>query len=262
MTDPAVLLECVDGVAIITLNRPAAGNTIDPDFVDALETAVTSAAADPSVRCVVLTGNGKLFCAGGDIGAMSAAGSDAATYLRNLATNLHRSIAILASMEKPLVVLVNGAAAGAGMSLALLGDIVLAAPNASFTAAYGSIGLTPDGGMSWLLPRLVGLRRAQEIIIGGRRLDAQEAAAIGMITRVVEGADLMAEGLSLARKLADGPVLAIGGSRGLLARGYSQDLVGQLADEADRIGQAGSTAEAREGVAAFLDRRKPHFRGA
>lgn len=140
----SVLLGRDGAVARLTFNRPEAGNAIDPRLASEL----AAVAADPTVRCVVLTGAGRLFCAGGNVGGMAVAGDDASSFLRNLADELHGAVATLARMAKPLVVAVNGPAAGAGLSLALLGDIVIPARSAHFTAAYAAIGLTPDGGMS------------------------------------------------------------------------------------------------------------------
>ena len=262
MSETPVLLARDGAVAIITLNRPAAGNTVNLPLTRALEAIVDEVAADAAVRCVVLTGAGKLFCGGGDIGAFADAGAHASDFLRELATALHRSVRKLAEMAKPLVTLVNGPAAGAGLSLAIGGDVVLAAAQAHFTAAYGSVGLTPDGGMSWLLPRLVGLRAAQDIILTNRRIGAEEAARIGLVTRVLAGEALMAEGLALAHRLAAGPTAAIGGARALLARSFQRGFAEHLDAEAARIAEAGAGVELREGVAAFLARRPPDFAGA
>lgn len=148
-----VLLTRDGGVATITLNRPDQGNAIDMDLARALGAAARDCAGDPAVRCVVLAGNGRLFCAGGDIASFAAAGDRAGAFLHELASALHEAALVLARMDKPLLTLVHGPAAGAGLSLALLGDVVLAGEAAHFTAAYSGIGLTPDGGMSWLLPR-------------------------------------------------------------------------------------------------------------
>ncbi|HZU64289.1 MAG TPA: enoyl-CoA hydratase-related protein [Novosphingobium sp.] len=254
-----VLLRHEGAVAVLTLNRPEAGNTVNMALALELEQAVNAIADDPAVRCVVLTGAGKLFCGGGDIGAFAEAGEEAPAFLHALASRLHRCVRRLAEMEKPLVTLVNGPAAGAGLSLAILGDIVLAGASAHFTAAYGLVGLTPDGGMSWLLPRLVGLRRAQEILLTNRRIGAAEAQAIGLVTRVEEEEALLAEGLALAASLAAGPTGALGGARALLAGSLQHDLASHLDTEAARIAEASATAEAREGIAAFLARRRPDF---
>lgn len=260
MSEAAVLLRHEGPVAILILNRPSTGNTIDPALTAALETATNAVADDPAIRCCVLTGVGKLFCGGGDIAAMAAT-DDASAYLQALADGLHRSVQVLATMAKPLVVLVNGPAAGAGLSLAILGDLVLAARSAHFTAAYGSIGLTPDGGMSWLLPRLVGLRRAQEMILANRRISADEAAAIGLVTRVVDDAALESEGIALARKLAQGPTPALSMARSLLLEAHNAPFAEHLASEGRTIATAAGLPDCREGVLAFLERRPATFRG-
>lgn len=262
-TDPApVLFDLRDGVARITLNRPAAGNAIDMAMARALVDAAVRCETDRAVRCVLLTGAGRLFCAGGDVGEFARVGDGAAALLSELAGTLHMAVARFARMECPLVVLVNGPAAGAGLSLALSGDIVLCTPTAHFTGAYTAIGLTPDGGMSWLLPRLVGLRRAQDIILTNRRVGASEAEAIGLVTRVVEAELLASEGDLLAGGLAGSAVGAIGATRRLLQRSFDNGFETQLEDEARSIAAAGSRPEAREGIAAFLARRPPDFRGA
>ena len=258
----AALLDRDRAVARLTLNRPDAGNAIDPALADALVAAADEVAADASVRCVVLTGAARLFCAGGDVGAMAAAGDDAPAFLHALASTLHRAVTTLATMLKPLVVAVNGPAAGAGLSLALLGDVVLAARSAHFTAAYTGIGLTPDGGMSWLLPRLVGLRRAQAMILTNERVGADEAERLAMVTRTVDDADLSAATEEIAQRLVSAPTAAIGTARALLLAGTTASLHEQLDREAAAIARAGAHSEAREGVAAFRARRRPDFAGA
>ena len=258
----AILYERDGAIARITLNRPEAGNAIDMALASELATAADAAAADPGVRCVVLTGTGRLFCTGGDVGGMAAAGADAPHFLRTLADTLHGAIVTLATMAKPLVVAVNGPAAGAGLSLALLGDIVIAARSAHFTAAYTGIGLTPDGGMSWLLPRVVGLRRAQAMILTNQRVDAEEAMRIGLVTQVADDDALGADTARVAEKLVAAPTAAIGAARGLILAGATATLADHLDREAATIAVAGAHSESREGVAAFLARRKPDFQGA
>jgi 2-(1,2-epoxy-1,2-dihydrophenyl)acetyl-CoA isomerase len=249
-------------IAQITLDRPDAGNAIDLALAQALAAAAEECASDASIRCVILSGAGRLFCAGGDVSAFAAAGSAAPAFLRTLADTLHRAIVSLARMPKPLVIAVNGPAAGAGLSLALLGDVVIAARSAHFTAAYTGIGLTPDGGMSWLLPRLVGLRRAQSMILTNERVTAAEAAAIGLVTRAVEDDELRLEVDLIANRLVTSPTAAIGAARCLLLDGAAAGFEKQLDREADSISRAGGRPEAREGVAAFLAKRKPDFEGA
>ncbi|QTL03996.1 enoyl-CoA hydratase/isomerase family protein [Aquabacter sp. L1I39] len=260
MTPP--LLVAIEGaVATLTLNRPAAGNTIDLPLARALLDAAIQCDQDPAIRCVVLTGTGKLFCGGGDLAGFAAAGEGISGYLSLLAGTLHMAVSRLMRMEKPLLVKVNGPAAGAGLSLAISGDVVLAARSAHFSAAYGAVGLTPDGGMSFLLPRLVGLRKAQEVILTGRRIGAEEAERIGLITRMVEDAELDAAVQAQAEALAGAATGAVGAARALLADSYGAGLEAQLEREARAIAAAGGSADCKEGVAAFLERRKPHFSG-
>ena len=197
----SVRLERDGAVAWITLDRAEVGNAIDLSLAQALAATTTECAEDPAIRCVVLTGAGRMFCVGGDVPAFAAAGDDAPAFLRTLADTLQGAITTLARMPKPLVVAVNGPAVGAGMSLALLGDVVLAGASAHFTAAYTGIGLTPDGGMSWLLPRLIGLRRTQAMILTNQRVGAAEATAIGLITCMVEDDNLRSEAALVAQRL-------------------------------------------------------------
>lgn len=258
MTAP-LLLDITDGIARITLNRPDRGNALDQAMADALLDAALRCANDPKTRCVVLTGSGKMFCVGGDIGEFSASGDGISPFLAQLAGTLHQAMSQFAAMKKPMITLVNGTAAGAGLSLAIAGDMVLADPAAKFTTAYLGIGLTPDGGMTWLLPRLVGMRAAQDMIITNRRLDAAEAAAIGLITRVAAGDTLQAEGDALAEQLSQGAVGAMGQARRLLHESFASGFASQMDRELGAITAAGDGAEGREGIAAFLDKRKPVF---
>jgi 2-(1,2-epoxy-1,2-dihydrophenyl)acetyl-CoA isomerase len=258
-TDP-VLFELNDGVARVTLNRPRHGNAINTAMAQTLVDVAIRCDTDAAIRCVLLTGTGSIFCAGGDIGMFAAAGEKAPALLGELAALVHFAEARLVRMRKPLVVLVNGPAAGAGMSLALLGDVVIAVHSAHFTAAYGALGLTPDAGMSWLLPRLVGLRRAQDILMTNRRVAADEALAIGMITRLVAD-DKLAGEMRVAADLADGSTFALGGIRALLADSFSTVLEAQLEHEARSIVTASGNPESRERITAFLERRKPQFQG-
>lgn len=253
----------IDGpVATLTLNRPAVGNAIDLPLAQALMRAAIRCDQDDSIRCVVLTGAGRLFCAGGDLSAFAAAGDQVPAFLSELAGTLHMAISRLQRMAKPLLVLVNGPAAGAGLSLSLIGDVVIAARTAHFTAAYGGVGLSPDGGMSWLLPRLVGMRRAQEMIIANRRVSAEDGAAIGLITRMVEDGDLASAGAEAISTLAAAPTRAVGAARNLLLDSFDGPLEAHLDRETRHIAACGATRDCKEGVAAYLDRRKPEFVGA
>lgn len=262
MSEAPLLVKVTDRIAWLTLNRPEAGNAIDLPMARALVDASILCQTDPAIRCVVLTGAGRLFCAGGDVGLFASAGDRVSALLSELAGTLHMALARFARMAKPLLVLVNGPAAGAGLSLAIGGDVVLAARTAHFTAAYGAIGLTPDGGMSWVLPRLVGLRKAQEIILTNRRIKSDEAEAIGLVTRVVDDEHLSAEGNIMAAMLAGSAVGAVGAARALLQDSFSASYETQLEREARAISAAGVGAECREGLAAFFAKRPPDFKGA
>ncbi len=260
MSDSPLLIDIVDDIAWLTLNRPHAGNSIDLPMARALVDASIRCQTDAAIRCVVLTGAGRLFCAGGDVQLFYGAGDKASALIGELAETLHTALARFARMAKPFLVLVNGPAAGAGLSLAISGDIVLAARSAHFTAAYGTLGLTPDGGMSWILPRLVGLRKAQDIILTNRRIKAEEAAAIGMVTRLVDDAQLLEEGKASAALLAAAPVAASGAARALLLESFSSGFETQLKREVRAIGEAAGTSECREGLAAYFAKRSPDFK--
>lgn len=255
MSEP-VLLDVADGVARIMLNRPERGNSLDLPLARALLAAAIRCDHDRGVRCVVLTGAGRMFCVGGDIGGFAGA-ERADDYLSELASTMGLAVSRLARMAKPLLVLVNGPAAGAGFSLALLGDVVLASRQAHFTAAYAAIGLVPDCGLTWWLPRVTGLRRAQELILTNRRVGADEAVSLGLVTRLSD--DLDGDGGALAATLAKGPVAALGAAKRLLLDSGTTSLETQLELETRAIATAGGGAEGQEGVAAFLAKRPPNF---
>lgn len=249
-------------LARVTLNRPDAANGIDMALARELLTASIACRSDPAVRAVLLTANGRMFCAGGDLKGFAEHGDTIYAYLKELAGHLHAAMANFARMRAPLVVAVQGAAAGAGLSLAVAGDLVLAARSAKFTMAYTAAGLVPDGGASYLLPRLIGLRRTQELVLTNRRLGAEEAQEWGLVTRVVEDAELAAEAENLARQIAEGPTAAYGAVKRLLLESYGASLETQMELEASAIAEAGNGPDGREGVAAFIDKRAARFRGA
>jgi 2-(1,2-epoxy-1,2-dihydrophenyl)acetyl-CoA isomerase len=250
----------IDGpVARITLDRPEVGNAMDRPMTRALMEVAIECDENRQIRCVVIAGRGRMFCAGGDVAGFKAAGDRLPSYVKDITGYLHLAVARLSRMEKPLLTVVNGAAAGAGFSLAVLGDIVLCSSNATFTLAYPAIGLTPDGGMTWLLPRLVGLRKAQEMMLLNRRITAGEALAMGLVTRVVDDAGLHDEASTVAQKLASSATSALGSARKLLIQSSTTSLETQLEHESRSIAAQASTAEGREGIAAFLEKRSPHF---
>jgi 2-(1,2-epoxy-1,2-dihydrophenyl)acetyl-CoA isomerase len=255
----SILFDVEGAVATITLNRPEVGNALDIPMSRALLEAAMRCEADAAIRCVVLTGTGKLFCGGGDVAAFAGAGDDLPKMLREITVYLHAAIAVLARMEKPLVTAINGSAAGAGIGLAILGDVALAEPTASFSLAYTGIGLTPDGGATWLLPRLIGLRRTQELCLTNRRVKAEEAASLGLVTRLVEAGTLAAETKAVAEQLARSATAALGATRKLLVESYTNTLEDQLALESRVISNQALNFEGREGVTAFFEKRAPRF---
>ena len=252
-----VLKERQDGVLVLTLNRPEKLNAITGELLDALYAALKEGEEDREVRALLLTGAGRAFSAGQDLTEFGDRKPDYEAHLRRY----NRVVEALSGLEKPLVVAVNGVAAGAGMSLALWGDLRLAAVGASFTTAFVRIGLVPDSGLSFLLPRLVGLAKAQELLLLSPRLSAEEALALGLVHRVVPAEKLMEEALSLTKELAQGPTRAYALTKKLLLETYRLSLTEALALEAVLQGQAGQTQDHEEGVRAFREKRPPRFQG-
>ncbi len=251
-----VLIDITDGVARLTLNRPDAANAIDVPMADAIMEAAVTVAEDSSVRAVVLTGNGRLFCAGGDLQAFAADLGQAHAVIARITTALHAGILRLATMDKPLVTAVNGPAAGAGLGLALLGDVVVASSAAHFTSAYTAIGMSPDAATSWLLPRIVGLRLAQEMILTNRRIGAEEALKVGLANAVAAPEELHATVDEWVRKLARAPVSALGVSRRLLSEGTTRSLADHLVRESAGISGLAGGEPGQEAIRALLDAQK------
>ncbi len=240
----------------IELLNPGGGNTIDFDFTDQLW-AVTNA-IDANTTCVTLTAEGKNFCLGGDLAAFASA-ADPGEYVAELAVRLHRSLRVLRALPVPIIVGVQGWAAGAGMSLALSGDICVAETSTKFRTAYGAVGLTPDGGMSWTLPRAVGRTVALDLFLTQRPMDADEAHRLGAVSRIVENGTARDVVRDLAAGICGGPVAAIRATKSLVEEGVNASFSDHLDTEAVSIGRAAGGAEGREGVGAFLDRRRPNF---
>lgn len=253
----ALRVETDGAVAVLTLDRADLGNSLDILTARALFDAVSAIAKDDRLRCLLLRAEGRIFCVGGDITGFAAAGDDVGAHIAELAGTMHKTMLVLANMAKPMITLVQGAAAGAGLGLALVGDIVLASPTAHFNAAYTALGVSPDCGLTWLLPRLVGARCASEMILTKRRMDAREAVAAGLISRVSD--NLEGEGRKLAASLANSATGALGSSRRLLHASWTSDFASQLDAELAGIASSAASTEGREGIAAFLDRRQPDF---
>lgn len=260
MNDQLVRLSFEIGVANVTLARPDAGNAMSMELMDALYEAVSAATADPRTRAILLQGEGRNFCVGGDIRSFGA-DEDPGAFMGRLAERLHQSVRLLAESPAPVVVAAQGAAAGAGLSLVAGADLAIAARSATFSMAYAGIGLTADGGATWLLPRVIGLRRTQELAFTGRRLTAEDAERYGLITWVVDDATLADEARAMAMRIAAGPTAAFGEVKSLLAAQGGATLPHQLDAELTAITAARSSIDAREGIAAFLARRLPIFVG-
>ena len=255
-------LERAANVATLTLNRPEAYNALDMAMGRELFQASLELDEDPDVRCVVITGAGRAFCAGGDVKAFVDNLGRIGQHIKELTTYLHGAISRFCRSDKPVIMAVNGVAAGGGFSLALSGDLVVAAESARFTMAYSKIAATPDGSSSYFLPRLVGVRRALELYFTNRPLTAQEALAWGMVTRVVPDAELRGAVDALARELAQGPSKAFGAAKRLLHQSTWESLETQMVLEAQAIAASGRTEDFRAGVTAFADKKPvPTFRG-
>jgi 2-(1,2-epoxy-1,2-dihydrophenyl)acetyl-CoA isomerase len=258
MSAATVLVEVRNHVAHVTLNRPEVANTMDLAFGRDLYAAALRCETDADVRAVVLTGQGKSFCFGGDLKGMMASGGNVTAYLRELTSYLHNAIAHFMRMDAPVIAAVNGTAAGAGVGLVAMADLAIAASSAKFALAYTGVGLTPDGSTSFLLPRLVGYKRAMELILTNRTLTAAEALDWGMVNQVVADEQLLEAATQLAERLAAGPRGAYGASKRLLLQS-EPGLEAQLAAESLSIARQGGTAEGQEGIRAFLDKRKPSY---
>jgi 2-(1,2-epoxy-1,2-dihydrophenyl)acetyl-CoA isomerase len=253
--------ELREGVAHVTLRREKAANAIDLKMAMELAQVALRCDEDRAVRAVLLSGSGRLFCAGGDLRSFAAAGEGVPSLLKEMTAHLHVAISRFARMDAPVLAAVGGVAAGAGMSLVCAADLAIAAESAKFTMAYTRAGLAPDGSSTFTLPRLVGLRRAVELMLTNRLLSAQEALEWGIVNRVVPDASLAAEAGALAAELAAGPTGAFGAVKKLLLASATAALETQMELEARGIADAARSADGREGIAAFLEKRAPVFRG-
>jgi 2-(1,2-epoxy-1,2-dihydrophenyl)acetyl-CoA isomerase len=257
-----ILFETEQGVATITLNRPDVLNSFTMPMAAELQQALRRCAEDDGVRAVLITGAGRAFCAGQDLSeAAPADGSPAPPIADIVRRTYNPSVRAIRAIEKPVVAAVNGIAAGAGANLALACDIVLAADTASFVQAFAKIGLIPDTGGTFFLPRLVGLARATALAFFGDKLSASDAHAMGMIYRAVESSRLLDEARSVARRLATLPTRGLGLTKRAFNQSLANDLDAQLEVEAELQAEAAGTADFAEGVRAFLEKRQPTFAG-
>jgi len=257
----SVLFEVRDSVAYVTLNRPQAGNALDLEMAKELMEASLRCERDRTVRAVLLRGAGNNFCLGGDV-KVFAAQDHLESYLREITTYLHLAVSRFARLDAPVIAAVRGAAAGGGFSLAIACDLVVAADSATFLMAYTKIGMAPDGGSTYFLPRLVGLKRAMELTLTNRVLSAREACEWGLVTEAAPAEKLSQRAEELARTLAQGPTEAFGSAKRLLHTGWNQSLETQMELESRAIAEAGGTADGKEGIKAFVEKRKAKFTGS
>ncbi|WP_439683853.1 2-(1,2-epoxy-1,2-dihydrophenyl)acetyl-CoA isomerase [Cupriavidus oxalaticus] len=257
----SVLYQSSAGVATLTLNRPDVLNAMNADLMRELREGVDRAAADAEVRAVLITGAGRGFCAGADLAARQAGGNGLQDSGQMLRERYHPVILALRQMPKPVITAVNGVAAGAGMSLALAGDVVLAGRSASFLQAFSKIGLIPDAGSTYFLPRYAGEMRARALAILAEKIDAEEAHRIGLVWKVHDDAALQDEAGKLAQHLATMPTAAYGMIKEALNQSFANDLAAQLEVEATLQSRASRSEDCKEGVAAFVEKRKPQFKG-
>jgi len=261
MPQEPIRLSIAAGVATITLDRPDAFNALNLALARELFSTVLLVDEDPAVRCIVITGAGKAFCGGGDVKDFVQNLPRIGVLIKELTTFIHGAVSRLVRTPKPVITAINGVAAGGGFSLALSGDLVLAAESARFTMAYARIGATPDGSSSYWLPRLVGIRRAAELFYTNRVLSAKEAFEWGIVTRVVADAELPAAVARLAGELAQGPTLALGRGKLLFHSATTESLETQMELESQAIAASGHTEDFAEGVRAFAEKRPPVFKG-
>lgn len=256
-----LVFEVKDGVGLIRLNRPDDGNVITLEMAGELLDVAGRCGEDPGVRAVVLTGAGKMFCAGGDLRAFAGQGAGVSLYLKQVTQPFHAAISRLNWMDAPVIGAINGTAAGGGLSLALATDIAIAAASAKFTMAYTKVGLVPDGAATYFLARLVGLRRAKEMVLLNPVLSAQQALEWGLINQVVADELVLPTALGIAQQLAKGPTRSFGKAKRLLLSGTTESLESQMERESRAIAALAASADGQEGIAAFLGKRLPEFSG-
>lgn len=254
-----LIVERIGRVERITLNRPEAAHGLNLTMARELAVAARACDRDAEVRAVILTASGRFFCAGGDLKQMEEHAADPGLFIKELADTLHRASTSLARMDAPVVVAVNGVAAGAGISVALGGELVLAAESAKFTSAYTKAGLSPDGSLSYMLPRLIGLRRAQELMLTNRVLSSTEALDWGMITQVVPDDQLADAALDAANAIAAGSKGAQAAVKQMLLATWANGLESQLELEGRLIAACAASPDGAEGRQAFIAKRAPKF---
>ncbi len=262
MSFETIKYEVVDNVGVVTFNRPDAANAMSPLCAKEFNEVSRDIEGDANVRAVVMTGAGKMFCAGGDLGDFKAAGDGARSLLLEMTGDLHVGLSRIARMNAPVIAAVNGTAAGAGFSLVMSCDLAVSAESAVYTMAYTNAGLSPDGSSTYYMPRKIGDRRTRELMLTNRVLKAQEALEWGIVNDVVPDDECLNTAMKLAGKLASGPTLAYGKVKELLNQSFDNGLETQMEFEARAIAGLITSEDGQEGLDAFLNKRKPEFRGA
>jgi 2-(1,2-epoxy-1,2-dihydrophenyl)acetyl-CoA isomerase len=259
-----ITVDIADNIGTMTLNRPDSLNSLNDQMTTELAAAVKQLHQAREVRCVILTGAGRAFCSGQDLADLKTKYSNP-DFVPHLGDDLRRRyhpiVVGLRDLDKPVIAAVNGVAAGAGLSLALACDLRIASERASFIEVFINVGLVPDSGNTFFLPRLVGLAKATELCFTGDKVSAAEALALGMVNKVVPAEELLSQARAWAVKLANLPTLGIALTKRLLQRSFNSDLDGQLEAEAQAQESAARSADHREGVRAFFEKRPPVFRG-
>ena len=249
-------------IAYIELNRPKQYNSLNQTMADDLFKVSLECDDNPKIRSVLMTGSGEdAFCAGGDVNSFYKYGNKTSSHLKEVTTTLHGAISRLSRMNAPLIVAVNGVAAGAGFSFVGFADIAIASTNATFVSAYSKIGLTPDGSSTYFLPRIIGTRRYTELILTNRVLSANEALDWGLINKVVDFKELKDEANNLAKKLASGPTLAFGKLKNLVNNSFLDSLEGQMEYEARMISDSAKSKDGMNGIDAFVNKKQVSFKG-
>jgi 2-(1,2-epoxy-1,2-dihydrophenyl)acetyl-CoA isomerase len=262
MNEPIVIRHDVDGVAKLTLNRPETMNVLNPSLGAALSNALSNALEDNAIRVVMLNALGSSFMAGGDIrffATLLGDGGITSTQLSPMFDTVHGVIRMIREAPKPVIASVGGSAAGFGLSLMLACDMAIAAKGTTFTLAYCHLGVSPDGGSTWSLPRIVGLKKALELALLGDRFDADQALAMGLINNVVADAELDTASMALAARLAAGPQQALARTKALLNASLQTPLNEQLQAEQQAFIDCAQGAEFAEGVSAFVEKRAANF---
>jgi 2-(1,2-epoxy-1,2-dihydrophenyl)acetyl-CoA isomerase len=256
----SVQVETRGSVALVTLNRPESANTVNLQMAMDLLAAAMTCSRNPAVRAVVLTGAGRNFCFGGDLRAIASKEAAKDAYLRELTGYLHAAISHFVRMDPPVIAAVNGTAAGAGVGLVAMADLAICGKSSKFNLAYTNAGLTPDGGTSFLLPRVIGSRRTMELLLLNRGLPADESLSWGLVNEVVEDGELLERALAIAGQLSNGPTRAFGKAKRLVAHSLGA-FESHMVLESETIAAQAMTPEGVEGIGAFLEKRKPDFSG-